>query len=102
MNSLASQKELLLAESELNRAQLLGAMIALTPRTRRFTDRTISVSVFASSAVMLMREVADSRSHKPGGGAGKLSRMQTVMKIGGMVSALWLAFFPQEHNQHEK
>lgn len=101
MNSLALQKQLLIAESELNRVQILATMVALRPCTRRFTDRTISLAMIASAAVRLMRGIIDLRSAKYGSGPGKLSRMQTMMKVGGMVATLWLVVCPPEPNQNE-
>ena len=47
MNPLESRKQLLIAESELNRAQMAGDMAALTAGVRTFTDRAKSFGSIA-------------------------------------------------------
>lgn len=49
LNPLESRKRLLIAESELNRAQLAGDMAALTTGIRTLTGRAKSFGAIASS-----------------------------------------------------
>jgi hypothetical protein len=91
MNSLDSRKQLLIAESELNRAQLAGDMAALTAGVRTITDRAKSFGSIASSAAVLVAGLAAFRRSKPVGAAAKPSWIQTILKGAGLISTLWLA-----------
>jgi hypothetical protein len=95
MNPLESRKQLLLAESELNRAQLAGDMAALTAGVRKFTDRAKSFDSIASSAAVLVADLAAFQRGKPANGAAKSSWLQTILKGAGLISNLWLAFRSQ-------
>ena len=88
MNQLASRKKLLVAESELNRAQLIGEVTALKADVRLLADRAQSFGSIATSAAGLMNFL----SGKPAPNATKPSRVQTVLKGIGLVSNLWLMF----------
>lgn len=88
MNALDSRKKLLIAESELNRAQLLGEITALQADVRALADRAQTFGSIASSAAGLMNFL----SGKPAPAAAKPSRIQTVLKGIGLVSNLWLMF----------
>jgi hypothetical protein len=59
------RKQLLLAESELNRAQLVGDMAALTAGVRTLTDRAKSFGSIAPSAAVLVADVAPSSAASP-------------------------------------
>jgi hypothetical protein len=96
------RKQLLIAESELNRAQLAGDMTALTEGVRTLTDRAKSFGSIASSAAVLMAGLASFRRGKPADAGAKPSWLQTILKGAGMVSTLWLAFRSQGHDQKDK
>ena len=53
MNPLAARKQLLIAESELNRVCLAEDFAALTAEMRSLTERAKSFGTVASSAAML-------------------------------------------------
>jgi hypothetical protein len=95
MNSLESRKQILIAESELNRAQLVGDMAALTADVRTLTDRAKSFGSIASSAAVLVAGLAAFRRGKPVDADAKPSRLQTILKGAGLISTLWLAFRPR-------
>ena len=65
MNPLESRKQLLIAESELNRAQLVGDMAVLTADIRTLTDRAKSFGSIASSVAVLVAGLAAFRRGKP-------------------------------------
>jgi hypothetical protein len=88
MNPLASRKQLLIAESELNRAQLVGDITALKADVRSLADRAQTLGSIAAAAAGLMNFL----SGKPAPAASKPSRIQTVFKSIGLVSNLWLMF----------
>jgi hypothetical protein len=94
MNPLQSRKQLLLAESELNRAQLVVDMTALTADIRALTSRARSIGLIASSAAALVAGLAAFRRKKPCPADEKPSWLQTILKGAGLVSTLWLAFRP--------
>jgi hypothetical protein len=96
------RKQLLIAESELNRAQLAGDMTALTEGVRTLTDRAKSLGSIASSAAVLMAGLASFRRGKPADAGAKPSWLQTILKGAGMVSTLWLAFRSQGRDQKDK
>jgi len=102
MNSLESRKQLLLAESELNRAQLFDEMTVLAAGVRTLTDRAKSFSSMASAAAVLVAGLAAFRRTKPVLAAAKPSWLQTILKSAGMVSTLWLAFRTKDHDQQDK
>ena len=102
LNPLESRKQLLIAESELNRAQMAGDMAALTAGVRTLTDRAKTFGSIASSAAVLMAGLASFRRGKPADAGAKPSWLQTILKGAGMVSTLWLAFRSQGRDQKDK
>ena len=95
MNSLESRKQILIAESELNRAQLVGDMAALTAGVRTLTDRAKSFGSIASSAAMLVAGLAAFQRGKPVDADAKPSWLRTILKGTGLISTLWLVFRPR-------
>ena len=102
MNPLESRKQLLIAESELNRAQLIGDLAALTAGVRVLTDRAKSFGSIASSAAVLVAGLAAFRRGKSVQAEAKPSRWQTILKGAGLISTLWLAFRSQRRDQKDK
>jgi hypothetical protein len=102
MNPLESRKQLLIAESELNRAQLAGDIAALTAGVRALTDRAKSFGSIASSAAVLVAGLAAFKRGKPEDADAKRSWLQTILKGAGLVSTLWLAFRPQRGDPKDK
>jgi hypothetical protein len=104
MNPLESRKRLLIAESELNRAQLVGDMATLTAGVRTLTDRAKSFGSIASSAAVLVAGLAAFRRGKSVAvdADAKPSRLQTILKVAGLISTLWLAFRSQGRDQKDK
>ena len=92
VNPLASRKQLLVAESELNRAQLAGDMAVLTAGVRTLTDRAKSSGSIASSAAVLVAGLAACRRDRAVDAKAKPSWLQTILKGAGLISTLWLAF----------
>ena len=99
INPLESRKQLLIAESELNRAQLAGDMAALTAGVRTLTDRTKSFGSIASSAAVLVAGLAAFRRGKPMGADAKPSWLRTILKGAGLISTFWLAFRSQRRDR---
>ena len=99
LNPLESRKQLLIAESELNRAQLAGDMAALTAGVRTLTDRAKSFDSIASSAAVLVAGLAAFRRGKPVGASAKPSWLRTILKGAGLISTFWLAFRSQRRDR---
>jgi hypothetical protein len=95
MNSLQSRKRLLVAESELNRAQLVGDLAAVTASVRSLSHCAKSFGLIASFAAALVAGLAAFRRGKPAEATAKPSWLQTVLKGAGLVSTLWAAFRPR-------
>ena len=102
MNPLESRKQLLIAESELNRAQLVQEWQTMADGVRSLADRARTISFLASAAASLIAGLASFRRTKSAPAGEKSSWVQTVLKGAGLVSSLWLAFRPQERDHKDK
>jgi hypothetical protein len=98
MNPLQSQKKLLLAESELNRAVLFGDVDALRANLRAVADRARFFGGIAASAGALISGIVDFRRGKTAAGA-KSTWLQTILKGAGLISTFWRAFHPPGGNR---
>ena len=102
MNPLESRKRLLVAESELNRAQLTQEWRAMATGIRTLTDRAKSFGSIAPAVGLLVAGLAAFRRGQRAPADPKLSWLQTILKGAGLVSTIWLAFRPQGRNQKDK
>ena len=96
------RKRLLIAESELNRAQLAGDMAALTAGVRTLTDRVKMFGAIASSAAMLGAGLAAFRRGKRVGAAARPSWLRTILSSASRISSLWLALRQQGRDPKHK
>jgi hypothetical protein len=102
MNPLESRKRLLIAESEINRTQLVGDMAALREDVHALTGRAKSLGSIAASAAALVAGLVAFRRSKPAEAAVKPSWLQTILKGAGLVSNLWRALPSRNHNDENK
>ena len=102
LNPLVSRKQLLIAESELNRAQLVEEWQTMTDGVRSVADRTRTISSIASAAASLIVVLGSFRRGKPVDAEAKPSWLQTILKGAGQISTLWLAFRSRGCNQKDK
>jgi len=102
MNPLESRKQLLIAESELNRAQLVGDLAALTAGARTLAHRAKSFGSIVSSTAVLVAGLTAFRRGKCVDPDAKHSWLRTILKGAGMVSTFWLAFRAKGHDQENK
>jgi len=92
LNPLASRKQLLLAESELNRAQLVQDWQAVADGVRAVADRARTLGSIAATAASLVAVFASFRRQKSAPTAEKPSWLQTLLKGAGLLSTVWQAF----------
>jgi len=98
MTPLQSRKQLLLAESELNRVQMVATISTLASEARALTGRTKSFASIASSALALFAAFQGSKA--VAGGGKKRSWLQIILKSAGFISTIWLALRAR-HRQEE-
>ena len=91
LNSLELRKQLLLAESELNRAQLVKEWHSMAGEVRALADEARTVRAMATAATTLVMGLASCVS-PPAPPTAKPSWWQTILKGAGVASTLWQAF----------
>ena len=101
VNPLESRKRLLVAESELNRAQLVEEWGELVADVHSFTDRAKTFGSIASAAALLVAGLAAFHRGKSAPAAAKRSWLQTILKGAGWVSTIWLAINSPGRNQKD-
>ncbi len=79
LNPLQLQKQLLVATSELNRAQMEGDLTVLTAGVHQLANRARSFSLIASAAAAVVAGVAAFR--QPAKAGTKTSWLQTYSKV---------------------
>ena len=95
MNPLQSRKQLLIAESELNRVQLLQEWRTLTDEVGNVADRAKSFNGMASSILSLVAAVGFFTNSKPAPAAAKSSWLQKISSGVKLASTVWLMFRPR-------
>jgi hypothetical protein len=102
MNSLESRKQLLIAESELNRAQLVQELKTIKGEVHSLANQARTIASFASAAATLIGGLASFRAKKESAPAvEKSSWLQNIVKGAGLVSTIWSAFHSQPRDQDE-
>lgn len=92
ISPLELRKQLLIAESELNRAHLAQDLNELTADVRTFTNRARSFGSIASGAAVLIATLSTFKRRKPLAHEAKPRWLQTVIEGASVISGLWLAF----------
>ena len=100
LSPLASRKQLLIAESELNRAQLSEEWQTMAHGFRDVAHRSKTIAGWASSAVMLVAGIAALRRAQLAPGNAKSSWLQKLLGGAGVASKIWLAF--RSHREKEE
>ena len=102
MNPLESRKQLLIAESELNRAQLVQEWQVTTGEVRSLTSQARSISSIASAVATLVAGLSSLRHKKSAPADEKPSWWQTILKGAGLVGSFWSEFRSRRREQEEK
>ena len=92
MNALASRKNLLIAESELNRAQLVREWQAMTDDIGTLAHQVKTVGSLASMAASIISVLGWIRGAKLVPNEEKTSWLQTALKGAQLVGSLWSEF----------
>ncbi len=101
MNPLELRKNLLLAESELNRAHLAGDLATLAGGVRALTHRAKSFGSIASTVTVLVAGLSAWQRGKHGEDHEKLPLFQAILKGASLIATLWLACRPQSRKNEE-
>jgi hypothetical protein len=96
------RKDLLIAESELNRAQLMNEWEAAAEWHRTLSAGARTVGVVASAAALLASGVRAFRSKRGSQNGGEVAWLQPVIKSAGIIASLCAAFRLRGSDQTEK
>jgi hypothetical protein len=102
MKPLESRKQLLVAESELNRAQLVQEWRIMAGEARTLAHQAKTISSLASAAAAMVSGLLSLRRKAAAPAAEKPQWWQSILKGAGLVSSLWQSFRPPGHDQSEK
>lgn len=102
MSSLAVRKQVLTAESDINRVLLLEEWQTMEESVRTFADRAKSIGSIASAAALLVTSLAAFRRTQAAPADEKPSWWQTLLKGAGLISTVWLAFSAKGHDQENQ
>ena len=91
MKALESRKQLLIAESELNRAHLMHELNTAAGEVHALAVRAKSVGSIASVVAALVAVLSSVR-HKESAPGAKKPWWQSLGKVAGLVSVFWAAF----------
>ena len=101
MNPLESRKKLLLAESELNRAQLVQEWRTLADEAHALTTQAKTIGAIAAAATLLLKGLLSFQHKKPAPVEEKCSWLQTIIKGAGLASKFWATFRSQAHTEKD-
>ncbi len=97
MNPLASRKQLLIAESELNRAQLAQDWQTLAGEANELAQQTATLRFLASASVVLVSELVKLRQP-----AVKItSWLESILKGVQLAGSLWSEFRSPPKPSHQ-
>ena len=92
VSPLQSRKQLLIAESELNRAQLSEEWQTMAYRARDLAHRAKAITAWAPSAALLVAGLAAFRQSKVMAAEEKPSWFQRGLRGAQLAYSIWLAF----------
>lgn len=98
LSPLESRKQLLIAESEINRASLHRDWHALTNELGHLADQAKSFNTLTASVMSLVSGLAAFTSGKPAPEVEKTSWLQKVFKGAKLATTIWQLFRPIDAN----
>ena len=102
VSPLQLRKELLVAESELNRAQLVEEWQAMTDGVRNLGARVKSLSTFASGAALIAAALSAYRRGRASANGAKSSWFETALKGAKVASSIWVTLRSQARDQERQ
>ncbi len=97
MKPLESRKQLLIAESELNRAHLVQEWQTMAGEARALARQARTIGSLASVAALLAAGLSSFHRKQSGGTTEKTSWWRTILKCAGLASSIWSAFRSKDH-----
>jgi len=102
VSSLQLRKELLIAESELNRPQLIEEWQAVAGGVRLLGARAKSFSLFASTAALLMTGVSKLRGGTAATNGTTTSWLDRALKVANVAGSIWMGLRWQKRAHKDK
>ena len=102
LSPLKVRKQLLIAESELNRAQLSEEWQTMAHGVRDLAHRVKTIAAWASSAALLVAGVTALRRGPPAPGTTKSSWFQQILNGARLASTIWFEFRSRSHKEEDK
>ncbi len=102
VSPLELRKKLLIAESELNRAQLVDEWEAATEWHRTLSAGVKTAGSIASAATLLVSGLRAFRRKRDPQNDAEASWLQPVIKGAGLISSLWMAIRSRGCKQEDK
>jgi hypothetical protein len=99
VSSLESERQRLIAESELNRAQLSTEWQTMARGLHDLAHQVTTLGAWASSAALLAAGVPALGRGSRVPGAAKSSWLEKMLASARMASAIWLAFRARGHTE---
>jgi hypothetical protein len=90
INQLAARKQLLIAESEINRVQLAQEWQTMTEGVRQVAHRAGRIGFLACTAASWISSLASFRQTKSASEGAKPSWWQTLLKGAQWAASLWM------------
>lgn len=94
MNPLHVRRQLLIAESELNRAELCKEWQTMAGGVRGLAGRAKALGSLAATFAVVVVGLTTLRRGKPGAASNKLSWLSSAIKGARLILTAWLAFHP--------
>jgi hypothetical protein len=102
VSPLEVRKQLLIAESELNRAQLSEEWQTIAFGTRELAHRAKAIVAWAPSAALLVAGLAALRCSKPAPAVQNSSWFQRILNGVRLASTIWFAFRARGHQEERQ
>jgi len=102
MKALESRKQLLIAESELNRAQLACDWRIMADEVHALSNRAKTIGIVASVAAVLLSGIPSLRRKSSPAGTAKSGWWQTLLKVAGLAASLWSEIRSQDHRRENR
>ncbi len=100
LTRLAKRKELLIAESGLNRALLIREAAALSTSVRKVSLRFCSVGSIASSVAVLLSSLLALKPSRSAPSEIRPSRLRSLIQHAGIISTHWFTHWLSHRSRH--